>query len=352
MNRMVLFLFVHALQVRALRLSKELTNIVSTERYYNLSCPFEWSKFSCAHQGKIPMAEAADLFATPAYGKIKIPNRRVLMIGDSTMRQLFVSVGCSGISSIEKYSVDWAGKYYEWPCQGSINCIQRGEHSGFNTGSIKWADGGEMHFLPHSGALEKGESNILERMINEFDGSQTRVSFGANAEPYVGDKYLDQNDIIIYNAGYHNSYDEHRRHLDMVAEFGKKLNQLSNKAPFLVYITTPTQHFPGPKNGGWAREDNAFHITADTFLHTGTCLQHASDDTRTNAEREVLSNFNEHSKALLVDSIDVHDLGNLHVGEMKGGRSDCTHYCQPGVPDMQAKNLFDQIAHKLKALAQ
>eukprot|EP00421_Protoceratium_reticulatum_P012635 CAMPEP_0168383320 /NCGR_PEP_ID=MMETSP0228-20121227/13842_1 /TAXON_ID=133427 /ORGANISM="Protoceratium reticulatum, Strain CCCM 535 (=CCMP 1889)" /LENGTH=349 /DNA_ID=CAMNT_0008396467 /DNA_START=123 /DNA_END=1172 /DNA_ORIENTATION=+ len=312
--------------------------------YYNLSCPFEWSKYSCAHQGKTKLADSGETFAAAAFGQIKLPSRRVIMIGDSAMRQLFVSVGCSGIGSIEEYKLDWATDY-NWPCHGSINCLERGEHSGFNTGSIKWTHGGEMHFLPHAGSMRNTEPDILQRMIHEIGGPQRRISFGKHIKPFAGGQYLDKDDVVIYNAGYHNSYDDHRQHLGVVATLGQQLNQLGTEAPLFAYITTPTQHFPGPNNGGYVKRvmDST---TLDTFLEPGPCSQHASDDIRTDTEHEILSDFYERSRMLLVDSIDVHDLGKLHVGDMEGGKADCTHYCQPGVPDMQAKSLFDQIAEK------
>jgi hypothetical protein len=315
-------------------------DVLQPERYFNLSCPFEWSKYSCAHQGKTAQAEASQRFAAAAYGQVKMLNRRVLMIGDSTMRQLFISVGCAGVQNLKAYNLDWA-QPYRWPCLGSLNCYERGIHSGFNIGQIQWGTGGEVHFAPQSGSLKKKEKNILNRMMSELDGPQQKISFGEHITPYAGESHLGPDDVIIYNAGYHDDMLNHKSHIDIVAKFGQKLRSLGNKAPVFVYITTPGQHFDTP-TGAYRKGFGKKRVSRRQ------CKQEAFDDSRSLTERSALSFFETESRLMLVESIDLHSHGDLHVGEMQDvDIIDCTHYCQPGVPDVQAQHLFDEIALRL-----
>ena len=91
--------------------------------YYNLSCPFEWSKYSCVHQGQEDRAMAAQDYALhhmlwqhgDSFGSRQHSQkrRRLLMVGDSTMRQLFIALGCRFWlmeNAIEEYKLDWAPK--------------------------------------------------------------------------------------------------------------------------------------------------------------------------------------------------------------------------------------------------
>jgi len=47
---------------------------------------------------------------------------------------------------------------------------------------------------------------------------------------------------------------------------------------------------------------------------------------------------------VLFDPVDFGPLGKLHVGRTAGDRPDCSHYCQPGVPDVTAAALVTAVA--------
>ena len=88
--------------------------------YSNLSCPLEWSKYSCSHQG-LPQhaAAAASHRFEPAGGchlltlsedvhRRFIPSRRrIWMVGDSLMRQLLISIGCALGRAVTTTHVSW-----------------------------------------------------------------------------------------------------------------------------------------------------------------------------------------------------------------------------------------------------
>jgi hypothetical protein len=247
------------------------------------------------------------------------------MVGDSFLRQSFISAGCNNLNLVREYSVDWA-KGYKWPCHGTPNCINEGEHSGFNTGSILWKGGGELHFIPHYGSMKRYERGILQRWTNELAVSG-KLTLGPNVEHTEGGPNLQADDVIVYVAGYHNTHAQHREQVQVAASFGTRLAEAGKNAPFFMYVMTPTQHFPGDLCGGYVR----------TNANAAACLKHASDDRRMTAERELLAHFK--GKNQIMTLLDAHDLGGLHVGN-----GDCTHYCQPGVPDVMAKKLFEDIA--------
>ena len=143
--------------------------------YWNLSCPLEWSKYSCVHHSSDINKPAAAESYKFAWGRSEnrellleaiglsrsglLQGRRVLIVGDSLSRQVFISLGCILGQQIEYVKVPWI----DWPCRGVANCVRSGEHSGFDTASFKIKGGGEVHFTPHAGALIEQEPNILDR---------------------------------------------------------------------------------------------------------------------------------------------------------------------------------------------
>ena len=69
--------------------------------YSNLSCPFEWGKYSCYHQGRIQQARASYEHASRHISnrsrgpcEYKGLPKNIVLVGDSTMRQVFVALGC------------------------------------------------------------------------------------------------------------------------------------------------------------------------------------------------------------------------------------------------------------------
>jgi hypothetical protein len=141
--------------------------------YFNLSCPLEWSKYSCVHQGKGGAAQRSLDFAWRkenleaaqeailAVADGVLEGRRVMIIGDSLVRQVFISLGCILSRFVEETRVDWED---EWPCAGTDNCVSGGQHSGFNLASLKLVGGGEIHFTPLAGSRDHEERNIIDRM--------------------------------------------------------------------------------------------------------------------------------------------------------------------------------------------
>ena len=104
-------------------------NIPPTMGYYNLSCPFEWYKYSCAaiqdnevdeqvtaasmqyyqqHLAEIFRAFHSVSMNHPQQQQQQQP-KRILMTGDSLLRQLFISLACNAYSLniIEQSEIQW-----------------------------------------------------------------------------------------------------------------------------------------------------------------------------------------------------------------------------------------------------
>jgi len=80
--------------------------------YWNLSCPMEWSKYSCVHQGAHAHAEHSQKLtfepsacSLPDIGmqSYALPRgRRIVFIGDSLIRQVFIAFACLLSPHVEK----------------------------------------------------------------------------------------------------------------------------------------------------------------------------------------------------------------------------------------------------------
>ena len=295
--------------------------------YYNLSCPFEWSKYSCVHQSKLTNAEHSWNFTRMHFHTIQEslrigvvpPRTRVMLVGDSLMRQLFISMACLAIKGqhVRKFRVDWMT---DWPCHGTPNCIPGGNHSGFNVGSLLFHNGGELHFLPHSGSLRHSETQIVKRFAGELENGGG-ITFGTNtALPTEGgSNTLSREDVLVFNIGIHNTGKTMNVSLKEFAHFGDTLLKIRSR-PRLIYVTTPTQHFP---------TDNGQY---DMHNHSSGCIDRVEKNVRKDAEMKALTPGK--NVDLMLNYNDL-ELGSCHIGG-----DDCSHYCMPGVPDFVASRLI------------
>ena len=370
--------FVHRTTVAAIPIAngnaKAATHI---ELYHNLSCPFEWSKYSCFRHGHEERAQAAWDYADfhiranaaaaevgevksaaptgfhhpPTSGQQQQQQQRLILVGDSTMRQIFIALGCrlwnDGV--VAQVALPWLD---HWPCHGTIHCITAGPHSGFNAASLRLTSGAEVHFLPHSGTVPDAQGNnaaepvIVQRWKRELipprsssnhNSSSSSSSHSSSSDPlrkltlgpHVAmpsrySKYLNANDTIVYNVGLH--WEEGRTAaLQSFASLGKKLLSMPSKArPQLFYMTTITQHF---------RTASGEHDPSQwKELKELECRSSVAVNRRREEETQILQEAVHVDRLLEYDSVDA---GDLHIG---GG--DCTHYCMPGPPDVAADKLL------------
>jgi len=300
--------------------------------YSNLSCPFEWGKYSCFHQGRIQQAQASYEHASrhisnrsraPCESK-RLP-KNILLVGDSTMRQVFVALGCGLLPVLSGRFVDWAER---WPCHNSPNCVEGGAHSGFNVGWMALPDS-KVWFVPHAGTLRHGQANIIDRFRKEL-ASNHSVSF--RLTPRHERVFLGRDDVVVYNAGLHEN--DRTRLYQQLDSFGRELlaQRGRHSLPRWVYVTTVTQHF--------ATSDGQY----SNGRRSKRCQPSIPSNPRLESELSVLREGVNVDRILRVDDLDA---GALHVGAYDG--SDCTHYCMPGVPDVTAHRLLELVhPHNLR----
>ena len=287
--------------------------------YDNLTCPYEWSKYSCVWR-HLPTAEASHEFTHDHAVQIRaaasalaspLASRTVLwLVGDSLMRQIFIAIACAaGARAIARDTISWS-KY--WSCFGESRCISKGPHSGFDIGSVFWRSGFEMHFLPLGGTPHHSEPGIIHRFLEETRDRTLGTPLVGSADAPTNRRASRRGDVIVLNCGIHKP--STKGVLEGVAELQ---SLLPRDGPRLLYLTTPTQHF-NTSEGQY--EENARAIG---------CVSDVPVNPRAELERAILRPAN----VSLVEYDDLR-LGRLHVG----GR-DCSHYCMPGKPDEVAARL-------------
>ena len=300
--------------------------------YYNLSCPFEWSKYSCIHQNPLSInAVLGNHYYTNMHktdinsiiNTTSLLNRRILLVGDSLMRQIFISIGCLSAASIAISKVDWMTDK-GWPCHGTPNCISHGHHSGFNIGYIKWKNGGELFYQPLSGGLYYNEPLIVHRFIKELHKHKT-IKLGPDiAIPLSNSRLkMTKHDVLILNLGVHDRMIDFENNVQRLASMGEKLVLNHNTStPLFIYITTPTQHY---------NDDGFFYGE-----RISVCKENVTHNLRQDLELLHLhENVNVHRIIQYNDSLN----GNMHIGH-----GDCTHYCMPGLPDIIAEKIFHAVS--------
>jgi hypothetical protein len=306
--------------------------------YYNLSCPVEWSKYSCAHQqNNFDSALAGRNFSLSHQREILesfqfVPQdrSRLVLIGDSLTRQVFISIACllDGLhsSAVAETRAQWL---QEWPCHGTSNCVRGGKHGGFNIASVRFVNGAEIHFLPLGGMVgPAGEAKVVSRMTRELDDKGFVTMRNETALESSSPLRLSQNDTLLINIGIHNKVGDLAAAVRKVNELGNKLHVKANASnvngrvmgnPLLWYMATPTQHF-------WSQKGQH-----DSARASNTCRETLPENPRSKLEVQVLS----------PNDIDrVFDYDDLQLGGMHIGNGDCSHYCMPGPPDRIAASIY------------
>ena len=154
------------------------------------------------------------------------------------------------------------------------------------------------------------------------------ISFGPILSISSKQLQMTNKDIIVINLGVHDNEINNIKYNEL-SIFGKKIislqksNTLKTTVPQLIYILSPTQHFG--VNGIFNKNFKALE-----------CLNSVERNIRNELENKYIK-INESVNSII--SYNDTYLGYLHIG-----RGDCTHYCQQGLPDIVAENLFKEIS--------
>jgi hypothetical protein len=321
--------------------------------YGNLTCPFEWAKFSCFHQDRLSQGKRGHELALQAWRQHEpllrtwlaalpapsVPTElpKLLLVGDSTMRQVFIALGCYfwRRNELRDYFVDWAT---DWLCQDIPNCVVSGNHSGFNVGhftvgattsnnnnnTIEQPPKLQVFFLPIAGNALFRQADIVSKWGKELESTH-QITFSlqpAEARVYQ----LTKDDTIVYSIGLH--VGNRNSIYNTLDKFGRALLSQGPDRPKLVYMNTITQHFPTATGRFAAR---MIHLPLDQF----SCTANVSTNPLLDTE---LVRIRASVNADLVFRPTDEEMGLHHVGG-----NDCTHYCMPGPPDVFALRLIKML---------
>ncbi|CAB9516802.1 expressed unknown protein [Seminavis robusta] len=321
---------------------------VSIPLYKNLSCPFEMSKFSCFRQGRHRQAQASfDLAAKrkrPRYwwqsnnnSNYTVPTDeyipKLLLVGDSTMRQVFVALGCFfwHQDMIAKFYMDW--KPY-WPCHGFPGCVTSGKHSGFDAGRIRLKQGLDIFFFPHAGGLDHNQKEIIDNWLKSWkETGKLKFQLQPTGYPFG----LGRRDTVVYTVGMHLTPWSRKKIYPKIDQLGRALRQArinGRNAPTFVLQTSTTQHFNSP-DGQYYK----YMMGSSPPIPLNTTVNGCRSSLPINPRRESeLKVFQEGQNVDVILDVPDEDMGDYHVGG-----NDCTHYCMAGVPDLIAMNLLDRL---------
>ena len=282
-------------------------------------------------------------------------NKKIVLIGDSIMHQIYLSLSCmshrvgaweSNDSFVRDRRVwlkndseiifsHWGGNLlqFDWP-KRSDNDSQRNHdqpplyrHDPFYD-NTDWID-----------ACEKREP--FQQVTYRKDANPHILSIETENDHSFEEKIVltPDDSVFIYgtlhNRGVHRIENMRRlNHLFQCMEEAKSLNE-DPGWPVFTYIASPPQHFPGPEDGHWAG-------SIDLSL---TC-RHEVNLSENQFYKE--DNQLEGKVPIIGRELGTSSMGEFHIG-LKRTFVDCTHWTMPGVPDLYAQDVMKSIdSQKLK----
>jgi hypothetical protein len=293
-------------------------------KYWNLSCPMEVSKHSCAHFGP-SYQEHAEYAAhlqflpsdchllsleelLPAFAAL---NKTIVFVGNSLSRQLILGMACNAYSMglVKGFELKWVpcgeqNKKWAYPCHGALNCAECGPYSGFAQ------DGAKVYF--------KGGT-----VIEGVESESTEWGIAGRKAPM---------DVVVTQ--------QWKNEQKGLIKHAKHLREQNKPLPHLIWWPGFHAHFAvgGGLYYGKYNETELAKLKAEQGI-VG-CLQTVAAPEGYNSEKEVFKVWPA-SGFLGVEGINT--LGDALVGNMVGKFGDCQHFCSPGPADMLAIPLMQLI---------
>ena len=323
--------------------------------YWNLSCPLELSMFSGAHMGEdyLKRAFKARELAKQIESEMEkidwehLRNRRIFFVGDSLLRQVFISMACLNWKRVTNYAIPWFEKRSVRTRQP--NTIGKGPHSKFEEGRVKLQ--GNIELIFHHGI-----GKMLE-LGNEYQGhdpnSWVKACYMKKTFDTVTPKFnaldagdmsvlnveretltLKPSDIVLINASVHSARDLNLQSITDLFRCQKQMNHSAKSWPTFMYIMTGLSHFPTETG---AFEEELLEKDDDYFCRIDSSFHGYQDDEvkRLDGILPILG-----TKILEQEF----QSGDLHVGG-----KDCLHWLQPGIPDLVAADIASSIVSMAKA---
>lgn len=316
------------------------------EKLYDLSCPL--GLFSFIGRGMAQQEALEYSLESEAQSIIKEAllenshkNRKIVLIGDSNMRQIFSSLACMAYS---------LGLWESDDSYVAFRSSQSDKNGNYNDARLKLkGDLGEIYLAASGGKISTYGWTGLEAPL---DGNEDWLPSCKNRQPFQLDTLsysspnekiefssfdsnfdkilLNENDIVIFNPGLHRGFRD-----ENIARFSELLDCMNQAKsygdtsmwPQIMYFRTNQQHFKNVNdNPGGAFTPGA---------RESACL----DVVKSEENPFFIQDMELFSGKLPLIGFH-HDLsgkGKLHVGQ--GDFIDCSHWTQPGVPDVYAKEI-------------
>ena len=319
--------------------------------YWNLSCPMELSMFSGAHMGGdfLARAQKAKILARSSLSTFEsvdwsaLENRRIFFVGDSLLRQVFISIACLNWDRVENYAVPWFEK--RGVSTRHPNTIGSGAHSKFEEARVLLKGNVELVFHHGiGGLLELGKEyqshdpdlwikdcymkkpfTTVTPKFPESNHHMDMSTLQVTREKIV----LKSSDVVVINGSVHTERLLNLHNILDLLKCRKQMKYDEGSWPTLLYVMTGASHFP-TETGAFeedllGREDDFGCTTESSFRGYQT---------------DELQTLKGHLPILGKEILDIeYKQGDLHVGG-----KDCLHWLQPGIPDLLAADVTSFIA--------
>lgn len=328
--------------------------------YWNLSCPLEMSIFAGSHmdkhyfsrsiQARNLVLEKQALEHVQTWLNSSTYPRRIVFVGDSLMRQIFISLACLSWEHVTQYTVVWMDGTGKSSRTQHPNSYSKGEHSKFGEARVRLRSRVELiyhhgtgnllelgsdyttHELEEEGWLQKARlsdtqlTTYVPRIHKIRDPRHVGPQGWVAAERNVNREKIRLNsmDIVLLNGSVH-GFDKRLANLENIQKFSEyvQTNRLKSAYPIFAYIMTGVSHFP-----------TVTGVYDPNVPFKDECLtSNFNHDMQQDEYSRLFGKLPILGRATLPIQL---ESGNLHVG---GG--DCLHWLQPGIPDLLAAAVTD-----------
>ena len=354
--------------------------------YWDLSCPLEDRAFSVEgrdRSGDYSLRRASDAASlsaqsgalaaiTDAVLSGALSGRRVVFLGDSLMRQTYVSFGClshagglwggndedvarGGAAAVLSWYDgvpqrrlsdarirfrDGLGEIMSSPAAGSVQGYHWREGRGALVGEEDWLrackERGpfvlETYRLPPS-KEGKGGGGVPPRTRSDPIDMMATVPSNEASNLLLEKVTLTGDDVVVFNSGYHFTRGANRRRLSDLLECMKDARrggEAWTEWPSMRFLVTSQQHFP-TESGVYS--SNQTKVSDDSADDDGCSFRGPNP-----FQEEDVELFGGGRLPLIGTDLDMSSWAGYHVGG-----KDCYHWFQPGVPDLFAAEVAKAV---------
>ena len=281
-------------------------------------------------------------------------SRKTILVGDSLTRQTYITIGCM----LHKFGVidGERDSYIAWQNDKHENNPDKM----FRDARIRFKWKGELNeifYHPTAGRINEFGWNYYMQ-AGPLKGTENWLESCQKREPFFLDTYklkkkhhgphlsvlfndrdfekvrLDRNDVVIINAGFHPT--GRKRNLQRIAQLADCMNEARSRGegqnwPMIRYMRTSQQHFAS-ENSNYDKESS------------GSPCREAENGQDPYYLEDL--EYMEGKLPVLGKKINFKNLYHLHIGEKANGKTDCSHWAMPGVPNMFAKVVMKSLINQ------